>query len=65
MNPSNVYLVIWAGYVHRGVFTTRERAEAFIEVEQAKPDSWGFHRIEELPLDPDSEDPQRRREPCT
>ena len=48
----NVYLVIWAGYVHRAVFTTRKAADVYISAMRAKPDSWGVYTVEKLPLDP-------------
>lgn len=50
--PEKVYLVIWAGYVHCGVFTTHELADGYIEASLAKPDAWGIYRVEELSLNP-------------
>jgi hypothetical protein len=53
----NVYLVIWAGYVHCGVFTKRRLADDYIKAKMAEAKSWGVYRVETVPLNPREEQP--------
>jgi len=46
------YLVIWAGYSHEAIFTTKKAAQDYIQEQRKDPESWGVWRLEEVPLDP-------------